>query len=266
MQGFSSAPVGDGSLDKVSDRGRRTVWRWAIVIALGGFLFGYDTGVVSGALLFFKSEFRLSAFQQGTVVSVLLIGAMIGALGVGRVSDHLGRRKVFGLLGVIFVIGSAIAALSPGYWVLLLARLVLGVAVGGASATVPVYLSEISPTEIRGRILTLNQLMITIGILIAYFVSLAFAGSGNWRGMFAIGAVPALVMVAGALWSLPESPEWSFRHGRPQAARQVIASITNETTADEVREWRRHREAEPAEQEHESTGGGCCWNRRSVPR
>jgi sugar porter (SP) family MFS transporter len=265
MQGFSCAPVGEGPLDKLPDKGRRTVWRWGIVIATGGFLFGYDTGVVSGALLFFKREFALSAFQQGTVVSVLLIGAMIGALGVGKVSDHWGRRPVFGLLAVTFVVGSAIAALSPGYWILLVARLVLGLAVGGASATVPVYLSEISPTEMRGRILTLNQLMITVGILIAYFVNLAFAGSGNWRGMFAVGAVPALVMIAGALWTLPESPEWLFRHGRPQAASKVIASVSDKTTADAALERRRQREPQPVEQEHQSNGWRVLLEARVRP-
>jgi SP family galactose:H+ symporter-like MFS transporter len=243
MQGFSIAPVGEGPLERVPEAGLRRIRRWAVVIALGGFLFGFDTGVVSGALLFIKTDFNLSAIEQGTVVSILLVGGMVGALGAGSVSDRFGRRKAFGAVGVIFVIGTGVAVFSTGYWMLLVARFILGLAVGAASATVPVYLSEISPTEIRGRVLTLNQLMITVGILIAYFVNLAFSSSGDWRAMFGVGAIPALAIIAGAVWLLPESPEWLITHDQVPRATELIASVTNTATAQRLIERRAQRVA-----------------------
>jgi len=228
-------------MTEVPRAGLRRIWRWAVLVAVGGFLFGYDTGVISGALLYITPDFELSAAEQGTVVSVLLLGAMAGALLAGRVADRLGRRVTYGLEGGVFLVGTAIAVFAVDYPMLLVARLVLGLAVGSASATVPVYLSELSPTEIRGRVLTLNQLLITIGILIAYFVNLAFSSAGAWRGMFAAGAVPAVVMVLGAAFALPESPEWLGTHGRVDRARALIASVTNEATADQLIEQRRRR-------------------------
>ena len=240
--GYSTYPVTQGPLEQIPQWGRRKIWRWAGVIALGGFLFGYDTGVISGALLFVKGNFHLTALQQGSVVSLLLIGAAVGALGVGSISDRIGRRRVFGLEGLVFVIGTAIAASATGYPMLLTARLLLGLAVGSASATVPVYLSEISPPEIRGRVLTLNQMLITIGILIAYLIDFAFSASGNWRAMFALGAIPALGMMAGALWLLPESPQWLMLHGRLSELRRVVASVSDVNFANQlIDRWQQNK-------------------------
>jgi MFS transporter, SP family, galactose:H+ symporter len=232
-QGFSSAPVAEGPLTEAHEDGLRRVWRWGAVIALGGFLFGYDTGVISGALLFIKKAFHLDAFQQGSLVSVLLLGAMGGALSAGRLGSRLGRRRTLGLEGVVFLVGTAIAVASNGYAMLLLARIVLGWGVGAASATVPVYLSEISPPKTRGRILTMNQLLITIGILVAYLVNVVFSASSDWRAMFACGAVPALGLVLGSLL-VPESPAWELGHGYVERARVTIASVSGSARADEV--------------------------------
>jgi SP family galactose:H+ symporter-like MFS transporter len=118
--------------------------------------------------------------------------------------------------------------------VLLIARVVLGLAVGAASATVPVYLSEISPAEIRGRILSLNQLLITVGIVVSYLVDLAFSGSGNWRAMFAIGLIPAGVLCLSALFVVPESPAWLLMHGRAERAYELVRSVAGAGTADEL--------------------------------
>ncbi len=214
--------------------GKRKIWTWSVVIAFGGFLFGFDTGVVSGALLFIKSEFDLNSFEQGSVVSVLLIGAMIGALGAGRLGDSLGRKKTLGIEGVIFLVGTALAVFATGYWMLLGARLVLGLAVGAASATVPTYLGEIAPASFRGRVLTLNQLMVTIGIVVAYLTNVVFSGSENWRAMFAVGAIPALVIVLGALLMLPESPQWLLTNDRTERASTFIATVTNTATAEKA--------------------------------
>ncbi len=231
-QGFSSTPVSESAFDDGPDDGLKKVWRWGALIAVGGFLFGFDTGVVSGALLFFKHDFDLSSFEQGSVVSVLLLGAMAGALIAGRLGNRLGRRKTFAAEGITFLIGTAIVVSANGYETLLAGRVVLGLAVGGASATVPVYLSEIAPPSIRGRIMTMNQLLIVIGILFAYFVNLAFSGSEDWRAMFAVGAIPALIMAFGAL-RLPESPSWQLSHGQEEQARATIAEVSGEHRADD---------------------------------
>ncbi|BCJ36083.1 putative metabolite transport protein CsbC [Actinocatenispora thailandica] len=241
MQGFSREPGTEGPMSEVPRASLRRIWRWAVLVAVGGFLFGYDTGVISGALLYITPDFRLTAAQQGSVVSVLLLGAMAGALLAGRVADRIGRRATFGLEGAVFIVGTAIAVFAADFPMLLVARLVLGLAVGSASSTVPVYLSELSPTEIRGRVLTLNQLLITIGILVAYFVNLAFSSGGLWRGMFAVGAVPALLMVLAAAFLLPESPEWQGTHGQLDKARALVVSLTNEATADKLIDERRRR-------------------------
>ncbi|MFH9761458.1 sugar porter family MFS transporter [Streptomyces anulatus] len=254
VQGFSREPGTHGPLTDVPPEGQRKITRWAAAIALGGFLFGFDTGVVSGALLYVKEDFRLSSFEQGSVVSVLLIGAVIGATSAGRLSESLGRRKALGTVGVVFVIGTAVVSTANGYATLMAGRVILGLAVGAASATVPVYLSEISPTKIRGRLLTMNQLMITLGILIAYLVNLAFSSSEMWRAMFAVGAVPAVLMVAATLWFLPESPQWLISHGQADRARRGIASVTDEATADELVARAQHRIAAEREKQKRNAG------------
>ncbi|MFH9649659.1 sugar porter family MFS transporter [Streptomyces anulatus] len=254
VQGFSKEPGTHGPLTDVPPEGQRKITRWAAAIALGGFLFGFDTGVVSGALLYVKEDFHLSSFEQGSVVSVLLIGAVIGATSAGRLSESLGRRKALGTVGVVFIIGTAIVSAANGYATLMAGRVILGLAVGAASATVPVYLSEISPTKIRGRLLTMNQLMITLGILIAYLVNLAFSSSEMWRAMFAVGAVPAALMVAATLWFLPESPQWLISHGQVDRARRGIASVTDEATADELVARAQHRIAAEREKQKRNAG------------
>ena len=230
MQGNSEESGAEGAVP--TRKGR--VYGWALLIALGGLLFGFDTGVISGALLFIKHDFALDSFAQGTVVSILLIGAMIGALSAGRLADRTGRRRALVFEGVVFAFGTLIAAAAVDYWMLLAGRLVLGLAIGGASATVPIYLSELSPDAIRGRTLSFNQLFITGGILIAYLVNLVFAGAGDWRAMFAVGLVPAAVLIAGALWVLPESPSWLLAQGRADEARRVVRRVTGDKQADEL--------------------------------
>ncbi|MFE8935963.1 sugar porter family MFS transporter [Streptomyces sp. NPDC007872] len=262
VQGFSREPGTRGPLTEVAPEGIRRITLWAAAIALGGFLFGFDTGVVSGALLYIKEDFDLNSFEQGSVVSVLLIGAVVGATSAGRLADLLGRRKALRLIGVVFVVGTAIAALANGYLTLMAGRIVLGLSVGAASATVPVYLSEISPTRIRGRLLTMNQLMITIGILVAYLVNLAFASSEAWRAMFAVGAVPALLMIAATLWLLPESPQWLISHGQEDAARRGIAALTDGPTADELVRRSRRRMAEDREKQERDEAAGAKGTRR----
>jgi SP family galactose:H+ symporter-like MFS transporter len=230
-QGLNTRPTDASPLIDVPPEGLRRIGRWGLVIALGSFLFGFDTGVISGALLFIKKDFGLGAFEQGSVVSVLLLGAIAGALFSGRVSDRIGRRRTLGALALTFAAGIAFAALATGYWMVLLGRIVMGVGVGGVSAVVPTYLSEMSPPQIRGRMLTLNQLLITVGLLAAYLVNLVFAGSEDWRAMFWVGAVPALALALGMLW-VPESPAWLLAKGRVGEAKAEIASVAGDEGAD----------------------------------
>ncbi|MFI6950905.1 sugar porter family MFS transporter [Streptomyces sp. NPDC050422] len=262
VQGFSREPGTEGLLSEIPPEGVRKVRLWALFIALGGFLFGFDTGVVSGALLYIKNDFHLNSFEQSSIVSVLLIGAMLGAMGAGRMADRLGRRKTLAIEGLVFIGGTAILVFAPGYVTLLIGRIVLGLAVGAASATVPIYLSEVSPTELRGRFLTLNQLMITIGILISYLVSLAFSSSGQWRAMFAVGAIPALLMIAGTVWLLPESPQWLILKGRVDKARKVIESVSNEERATHLIE--RAQQGRPDEKQGEAQKKN--WRTLLAPR
>jgi MFS transporter, SP family, sugar:H+ symporter len=159
--------------------------------ALGGMLFGYDTGVISGAILFISDELQLTPSLEGLVVASLLLGAAIGAACAGPLSDRLGRRNLIIIAAILFTVGAIGAALAPNVGVLVLFRVVLGLAVGTAALIVPLYLSEIAPTEIRGAISSLNQLMITVGILLAFIVNALLADSGAWRWMLGLAVLPS---------------------------------------------------------------------------
>jgi sugar porter (SP) family MFS transporter len=207
-----------------SGRTPRLVYAVAAVSALGGLLFGYDTGIISSALLYLREDLGLSSRQQEIVVSVILVGAMVGALVSGRLSERLGRRKVVLAVAVIFGLGALGAAVAPGIGTLIAARFVLGLAVGGASNMVPVYIAEASPPAIRGRLMVLFQLMVAIGQLVSYTCGYALAGSGGWRLMFGLAAIPAAVLAVGMI-ALPESPRWLVEHARVDQARQVLSRL-----------------------------------------
>lgn len=189
---------------------RRYVYVVASVAALGGLLFGYDTGVISGALLFIGEDFELTPFIEGFIVSSLLLGAMVGAGISGGLSDRLGRRTIILVAAVIFAIGSIGAGLAPSVVVLVIFRFVLGLGVGTASALVPSYISESAPTDVRGSLSSLFQLAITIGILLAYLINAAFAPAEIWRWPLALAVVPAAVLFVG-MYFMPETPRWLVR-------------------------------------------------------
>lgn len=190
--------------------------------ALGGLLFGYDLGVVAGALLFLGPEMRLTDLETGMVTSSLLVGGMIGAVGCGRITDRYGRRSTVLLSAILFGLGAIGAGIAPNFLTIVVFRLIMGLAVGAASVTVPVYLSEIAPAGSRGRLSGLNQLMISSGILLAYLVNLALTPYGAWRWMFALAAVPSIALFVGAYFQ-PESPRWLLSKGRDDDARAVLA-------------------------------------------
>jgi sugar porter (SP) family MFS transporter len=211
-----------------AEKVRRHVALSAGVTALGGLLFGYDTGVVSGALLFVKKDFGgLSSFQEELITSLLLVGAVVGALLAGRVADLIGRRLTVLITAVIFVVGVLLAAFTPTFPVLLVARIVIGLAVGSASMVVPLYIGEVVPPRVRGGLVSLNQLAITAGILVSYLIDYGLAGSANWRLMFGLAAIPAVLLFVGMLFQ-KESPHWLIRQDRIDEARDVLKRVRND--------------------------------------
>src|SRR5437588_7422761 len=200
--------------------------------ALGGLLFGYDTGVISGALLFIPNDFKLSPFLQGAIVAGLLLGAMIGAAFAGWLSDRLGRRRLIMIAARVFIAGALVCAFAPTVAVLVAGRVVLGLAVGSAALVVPLYLSEIAPTEVRGAITSLNQLMIVCGILLAFIVNAILASSGNWRLMLGLAAVPATILLVGMLF-MPETPRYLLHTGEEETAREVLEELPGDERPEE---------------------------------
>jgi sugar porter (SP) family MFS transporter len=219
---------------------RRHVLLGAAITALGGLLFGYDTGVISGALLFIGKDFPgLTSFDKELLTSILLIGALIGALAAGKIADRIGRRPTVLGTAALFVAGVMLAAFSPSYGVLVAARVVIGLAVGSASMVVPLYIGEVVPPRIRGALVSFNQLAITSGILVSYLVDYGLASSQNWRLMFGLAAIPAILMFTGMVFQR-ESPHWLIAQGREDEARQVLRRVRPEGDIDaeiaEVRE------------------------------
>ncbi|MFA6142656.1 MAG: sugar porter family MFS transporter [Candidatus Omnitrophota bacterium] len=195
------------------------------IAALSGLLFGYDTGVISGAILFIKDCFKLSSGAEQGVVSAVLLGAVIGAALSGALADRFGRKKVIIVVAFLFAIGAMGAALAPSIAVIIIFRLMIGVAIGVASYTAPLYISEISPPEARGALVSLNQLMITCGIVVSYLVDYALSmGQNEWRWMFGLGAIPALILIVGMI-ALSESPRWLVSRNRVEEARSILGHM-----------------------------------------
>jgi sugar porter (SP) family MFS transporter len=198
----------------------------SVVTALGGLLFGFDISVISGTIPFIQEFFGLSEAMKGWVVSSALLGCILGASQVGKLGDRFGRKKVLFVTAVLFAVsavGTALAGSIPGF---VFYRILGGLAVGGASVLAPVYIAEISPAGVRGRMVSINQLTIVIGISLAYYSNylLLPLGENAWRWMFAAEAVPAFVFMV-SLFVIPESPRWLTARGRADGARQVLGRI-----------------------------------------
>ena len=199
--------------------------------ALGGLLFGYDTGVISGAILFIEKQLNLGSWQQGWVVSAVLLGAIIGAAIIGPSSDKYGRRKLLMVSSLIFIVGALGSAVAHNFELLVASRIVLGIAVGGASALIPTYLSELAPADKRGGIGTMFQLMIMTGILLAYISNYALSGFDlGWRWMLGLAAVPSILMFFGGI-TLPESPRYLVRKGQEDEALAVLTKLQDNSEA-----------------------------------
>ena len=213
---------------------RKGLVGWAsVVAALGGLLFGYDTGIVSAALLYVTPEYHLGNVGQQTFVAVLLAGAVVGVLVGGAVTDRLGRRRTMLVIAALYVVGALVSALSPWLPLIYVARFFLGLSVGSSSLVVPMYIAEIAPARLRGRLVSLNQLAVAFGIFVSYLVGFAFASISGWRWMIGLAAAPAVVMLLGLI-PLVESPRWLSTRGRHEEARAAMVRVRpTEREADE---------------------------------
>jgi len=201
--------------------------------ALGGLLFGFDTGVISGAIHFIKIEFNLNAYQEGFAVSNLMVACVIGALLAGPIADWTGRKKVLILCAVLFTVSAILSALPRSFTELVIARFIGGMGVGMASVVSPMYIAEISPAKIRGRLVALNQLAIVVGILLSYLSNwlLVDTGINNWRYMLVAEILPAITFLVG-LFFIPESPRWLTKEGLEKEALDVLNVVAGAANSD----------------------------------
>jgi SP family galactose:H+ symporter-like MFS transporter len=220
----------------------------AAIASLGGLLFGYDTGVISGALLFIKQEFALTPTMQGLTTGIVLAGATFGAAFGGSLSDRFGRKHVIVAVAVLFSLGALLSALATALWVLILARAIVGLAIGVASMLTPLYLAEMAPADKRGAVVSLNQFCITIGILLSYIVDYGLAEvADGWRWMLGIGLIPGVVLGLGML-VLPESPRWLLGRGQAGEAEAALRTLRNTSdVSGELEELRQDLRAENVE-------------------
>lgn len=207
--------------------------------ALAGLLFGLDIGVIAGALPFISETFQITSSQQEWVVSSMMFGAAVGAVGSGWLNFRIGRKYSLMIGAVLFVVGSLCSAFAPDVEILIVSRVLLGLAVGIASYTAPIYLSEIAPEKIRGSMISMYQLMITIGILAAYLSDTAFSYTGAWRWMLGVITIPAVLLLIGVFF-LPDSPRWLAARGSDEKARRVLEKLrdTSEQAKNELDEIR----------------------------
>ena len=210
---------------------------FAVVIAsigaIGGFLFGYNTAVISGALLVFNDLFHLSLAEKANVVSILILGALFGALIAGFLSDRLGRKKTVIVTAAVYVVGSFIIAATPSLGWLFIGRFITGLGVGLGSLIVPLYIAEMSPIRYRGMLVTMFQLMVTIGIFISYILNYYFDVAGVWRWLFVISLIFAGVLFV-SMFFLPESPTWLIAHRKKAKARKILRLVRSGEDIDKI--------------------------------
>jgi sugar porter (SP) family MFS transporter len=228
--------------------GNGVLVRVSVIAAIGGLLFGYDTGVISGALLFIKTDLHASTFEQQAIVAVLLLGAMVGALVSGYLADRISRKWTKVISGTIYALAALGCAFSVSAGMLIGFRFLLGLSVGTASFVAPLYISEVAPPRVRGGLVSFNQLAITSGILLAYIVDFAFKGfADQWRWMLGVAAVPGAVLAIGML-TVPRTPRWLVMNGDEDRAREVLEELREgDEDADVEGELREIQEANERE-------------------
>ena len=201
----------------------RPLWLLLCTISMAGLLTGFDAAIISGALVFINHHFLLQnhLFLQELIVSIVVIGGLVGALMAKYLTSLTGRRKAILVTTQVFLLGTLIVTLTDNIYFLIMGRFILGVAIGFASMIAPMYLAEISPSRHRGQSVFFYQLSVTIGFVVAYTINFIFSDTGNWRAMFAVGLIPAILLAIG-IWILPESPRWLISKNRDHDAEKII--------------------------------------------
>ncbi|PWN68431.1 MFS transporter [Chryseobacterium phosphatilyticum] len=216
------------------------IYKSTLVASVGGLLFGYDTAVISGAIGFMKIYYQLSDVMTGWVASCALLGCIVGAMYSGKLSDLIGRKKVLMLSAILFVISSIGTAVAPDLWIFVIFRIIGGMGIGIASMLSPMYISEMAPAAIRGRLISIFQLGIVTGILVIYFVNAYIAGIHNetwnismgWRWMFGSGVIPSFIFIL-LLLTVPESPRWLASQKRNTEALDILTQINGAEIAQQ---------------------------------
>ncbi len=221
------------------------------IAGLGGILYGFDLGVISGALVFMKSDLSISSTDASLIVSAVLGGGSLATLFSGPFADRYGRRFSINVSAVVFIIGTIVLMTASSFALAMAGRLVQGIGVGIITIVVPLYLAETIPPKLRGRGVTLFQLCLTFGILLGYLINYAFKASGDWQLMFAITLIPSVLFLIGGLFLLPRSPRWLYQHEYLDEARNVLAKIQSNTKVDEALKQMKA----VIEEEREKSGG-----------
>jgi SP family galactose:H+ symporter-like MFS transporter len=224
---MSATPHGLAANAAAHPNNRFHVVLTSVIAALAGLLFGLDIGVISGALPFIARQFHVGDQMQEWIVSSMMVGAALGALGSGWMAKAIGRKYSLMIGAALFACASSVCAFAWSPEMLITGRVFLGVAVGIASFTAPLYLSEIAPRTMRGAMISLHQLMVTVGILAAFLSNTAFSGTGDWRWMLGVIAFPALALLFGLLF-LPRSPRWLMSRGRNEEAERVLEKLRSD--------------------------------------
>ncbi|MGV3502975.1 MAG: sugar porter family MFS transporter [Adhaeribacter sp.] len=229
----------------------RKVFFWSVVVALGGFLFGFDTAVISGAEKAIQRLWDLTVFEHGLTVAIALIGTVLGALTGGIPSDKFGRKNTLYGIALLYLLSSLGTALAPNWYIFLIFRFLGGIGVGVSSVTAPLYISEIAPAKSRGKLVGLFQFNVVFGILIAYLSNYLFGGTGeqDWRWMLGVQAFPSLLFLV-AIYFVPESPRWLIiKRGQVETAKKTLRIANPEANVDQmVYEIRQSAEDAPGHQ------------------
>jgi sugar porter (SP) family MFS transporter len=227
----------DGAVPNFSPQGGTEVSSFVVMIAMiaaiGGGLFGYDTGVISGAILYIKKDFPVTAAVEGLIVAAVTVGALAAAMIAGVLADRSGRRLTNISAGLVFATASLLCVVANSVPTLIAGRFLVGCGIGLTSVGAPMYIAEVSPARVRGTFVSLFQLAVTVGILLSYVVGALFAPAAAWRWMLGLAAVPGLALAIGMML-MPESPRWLVKHGRREDARSVLMKINPHSDPDET--------------------------------
>lgn len=216
--------------------GGTRITRMALLViafaGLGGFLYGFDIGVISGALDFMQKDYGFGDWDKGLIVAAVLYGGAVATFFSGSMADRWGRRFSVNVSSIVYIVGTVIVVVAGNFGMILAGRLIEGLGIGIITIVIPLYMAETLPAQQRGRGIALFQLCLTFGILIGYVVNYALKGSGDWRFMFATSLLPAVVFLAGGLFLLPRSPRWSYIRGHVDEAREVLGKTQGEASVD----------------------------------